>query len=170
MNSYNKEILSEKEYNKYLKEPFFPVIAENNSLLFISSKETTKLKIWISDLIIVKKVLKSEKSLEKFFEITVQTKFGEETQIIPTAILNKKDIVVLKKYFNFNEYFSDTLIKYLVQSSENSPHIIKYEEVGWFEYSPNVWFFRTNKVICSDKKISEQYSNCNINSDTFTKN
>ena len=90
MNSYNKEILSEKEYNKYLKEPFFPVIAENNSLLFISSKETTKLKIWISDLIIVKKVLKSEKSLEKFFEITVQTKFGEETQIIPTAILNKK--------------------------------------------------------------------------------
>lgn len=162
MDSYTIARIDKTEYSSYQKNPYYPVIIENESLWLIdkqSSRDEVYLKIWLSVKLEVKSLLKDEDSNEKYLRILATTSFGVEEEIIPTAWLNKKDIINLQGKWFFNEAYSAELIKYLIRSSEKVPCITRYNSVGWFGYG-DCYLFRTNKVICEDNAIVDgfQYS------------
>ena len=159
MRVFSKEKLSENEYYSLKASPFFPVVLDDTSLSLVLVFEANKFlaqKIWISNLVAVTKVLKTERSGEITLELTGTTSYGQETVMFPKADLNKRDIVKLKKYFDLNEKYSDAIIAYISQSAERAPHLILYESVGWFQNGEE-HYFRTNKVITNNTDVVQAY-------------
>lgn len=158
MDSYKIERITQEEYNSYQEHPFFPAIIENDSLWLVkrSDKDNSRyIKIWISVQLEVTQYLKDEDTNEKFLNITAKTPFGLEEEVISADCLNKKDITQLQKKWFFNEAYSDILIRYLIQASEQAPRVILYKSIGWFQYKNNL-YFRTNRVL-HNKELASQF-------------
>ena len=158
MDSYKIERITQEKYNSYQEHSFFPAIIENDSLWLVkrSDKDNSRyIKIWISVQLEVTQYLKDEDTNEKFLNITAKTPFGLEEEVISADCLNKKDITELQKKWFFNEAYSDILIRYLIQASEQAPRVILYKSIGWFQYKNNL-YFRTNRVL-HNKELASQF-------------
>lgn len=160
------KVISKAEFSALKIPSTYPVIADDRSLNYIRifehgsevDEERYASITWIANKITVAKVMQREKDRDIFFELSVLTAFGEETKIVPMALLHKKDFVNLKSWFVFREKYADCIIEYILKSSENAPHLILYNEVGWFKTDDNNLFFRADKVISADSSLVEKYN------------
>lgn len=153
MELFSREEIDKELSNTLENEPYYPVIIEEDSLSLVSKEGGKAYKCWLSTKMIVTKYLMDENSNQKYLEITATTGFGEETKEIPNAMLNRKDLAqILVNGWNYNETYTNQLIRYLVKSVEKADCIIMYDKVGWYEYD-NVYLFRTDHIIEDEKNI-----------------